>query len=76
MAARLGIHPKTLLRLRRSYLSPFREGVHFRYAGLTTKAPLQWQADLSEAAFTGFARVDPATVEAFTSEGVVSLVEA
>ena len=40
MADRLGIHPKTLLRLRKKQLSPFQEGTHYRYGGLTTGAPL------------------------------------
>lgn len=68
MAARLGIHPKTLLRLRSACFSPFHEGVHYRRGGLTTKAPFQWHGDLSEKAFTDFNRVDPASVEAFSSE--------
>ena len=59
MAARLGIHPKTLLRLRGSCFSPFQEGLHYRRGGLTTRAPFQWQGDLCEEAFTQFGRVDP-----------------
>lgn len=68
MAGRLGIHPKTLLRLRGADFSPFREGVHYRRGGLTTRAPFQWNGLLCEEAFTTFGRVDPATVEAFSSE--------
>lgn len=68
MAARLGIHPKTLLRLRGSAFSPFREGLHFRRAGLTIRAPIQWHGDRCEEAFTEFGRVDPSSVEAFTRE--------
>lgn len=68
MAGRLGVHPKTLLRLRAAHFSPFREGEHFRRGGLTTKAPFQWHGERSEEAFTAFGRVDPATVEAFSSE--------
>jgi hypothetical protein len=71
MAGRLGIHPKTLLRLRGSGLSPFREGVHYRRGGLTTKAPFQWHGDRSEEAFTQFGRVDPAAVEAFSGENLL-----
>lgn len=71
MASRLHIHAKTLLRLRAALFSPFREGVHYRRGGLTTKAPFQWHGDLSEKAFTDFNRVDPATVEAFSSEDIL-----
>ena len=59
MAGRLDIHPKTLLRLRAEAFSPFREGVHFRHGGLTTRAPFQWHGDRCEEAFTKFGRVDP-----------------
>lgn len=68
MAGRLGVHPKTLLRLRAARFSPFREGEHFRRGGLTTKAPFQWHGERCEEAFTSFGRVDPATVEAFSRE--------
>lgn len=59
MASRLGIHPKTLLRLRSSCFSPFQEGLHYRRGGLTTRAPFQWHGDRCEEAFTQFGRVDP-----------------
>ena len=68
MAGRLRIHPKTLLRLRAALFSPFREGVHYRRGGLTTRAPFQWHGDLCEQAFTEFGRVDPASIEAFSGE--------
>jgi hypothetical protein len=68
MASRLGVHPKTLLRLRAACFSPFREGEHYRRGGLTTKAPFQWHGDLCEGAFTAFGRVDPSTIEAFSQE--------
>ncbi|MFM7641539.1 MAG: hypothetical protein ACKO45_08315 [Cyanobium sp.] len=68
MAGRLGVHPKTLLRLRAASFSPFCEGVHFRRGGLTTKAPFQWHGERCEEAFTAFGRVDPASVEAFSRE--------
>ncbi len=71
MAGRLRIHPKTLLRLRGADFSPFREGVHYRRGGLTTRAPFQWHGVLCEEAFTTFGRVDPATVEAFSSEDLL-----
>ncbi len=71
MAGRLGVHPKTLLRLRAAHFSPFQEGLHYRRGGLTTKAPFQWHGDRCEEAFTQFGRVDPATVEAFSGEGLL-----
>ncbi len=70
MAGRLGVHAKTLLRLRSACFSPFHEGVHYRRGGLTTKAPFQWHGDRSELAFTQFGRVDPASVEAFSREAI------
>lgn len=72
MASRLRIHPKTLLRLRGADFSPFREGVHYRRGGLTTRAPFQWHGVLCEEAFTTFGRVDPATVEAFSGEPLLA----
>lgn len=66
MADRLGIHPKTLLRLRRQSFAPFREGMHYRRGGMTTAAPLQWHPEATESAFTSFRRIDPAAVETFS----------
>jgi hypothetical protein len=71
MADRLGVHPKTLLRLRVASFTPFQEGVHYRRGGLTTRAPFQWHGDLCERAFTDFGRVDPASVEAFSREDLL-----
>lgn len=51
MAEHLGIHPQTLLKLRRSPQSPFRQGRDFRFAGLST-GKLQWHIEAAEAAFT------------------------
>jgi len=70
MAGRLGIHAKTLLRLRAAPFNPFREGLHYRRGGLTTRAPFQWHGDRCEGAFTDFSRVDPASVEAFSRDGL------
>jgi hypothetical protein len=67
MAAFLGIHPKTLYRLKAIPNSPFKESVHFRRRGLTSRAPLQWSPELTEKAFTGFRRLDPAGVETFAN---------
>lgn len=75
MAGRLGVHPKTLLRLRAAPFNPFLEGMHYRRGGLTTRAPFQWHGDRCEAAFTDFNRVDPASVEAFSREELSKAAE-
>ena len=67
MADRLGIHPKTLLRLRKQQHAPFAEGTHYRYGGLTTRAPLQWFPELTDQAFTDFRRVPVSAVETFSA---------
>jgi len=67
MAERLGIHPKTLLRLRKQLRSPFQEGTHYRYGGLTTGAPLQWSPEPTDQAFTDFKRLPISAVETFSA---------
>jgi len=67
MAERLGIHPKTLLRLRKQLRSPFQEGTHYRYGGLTTGAPLQWFPEPTDQAFTDFKRLPISAVETFSA---------
>lgn len=67
MADRLGIHPKTLLRLRKHQRSPFQEGKHYRYGGLTTGAALQWFPDQTDQAFTDFRRLPVNAVESFSA---------
>lgn len=62
MAELLGVHKQTLLTLRRSRLSPFREGIDFRWSGLTTNGSLQWHSEKAEAAFSGFRRVPSAAL--------------
>ncbi len=52
MAAHLGIHYSTLLRLRRHERSPFCEGHCYRRTGFSSKATLQWHLERTEAAFT------------------------
>ena len=54
---KIGIHKQTLLVLRRSELSPFREGIDYRWSGLTRNGHLQWHAGNAEVAFTNFKRV-------------------
>lgn len=65
MAETIGIHPKTLLGLRRKDICPFEEGTHYRRKGATTKSPLQWQPEKTEQAFTSFKRADPAEIETY-----------
>jgi hypothetical protein len=66
MAAALGIHPKTLNSLRRRSDSPFKEGTHYRHAGATTGAPIQWFVEPTDEAFTNFKRTPARDVEAFS----------
>jgi hypothetical protein len=72
MAERLAIHPKTLLRLRKQQRSPFHEGAHYRYGGLTTGAPLQWFPEATDQAFTDFQRVPVSAVESFNAMEAVA----
>ena len=65
MAETIGIHPKTLLGLRRKDICPFEEGTHYRRKGATTKSPLQWQPEKTEQAFTSFKRADAAEIETY-----------
>jgi hypothetical protein len=67
MAEKLGVHPQTLLKLRRSPCSPFKQGRDFRFAGLST-GKLQWEVEAAEAAFTGMRQVPASEVEAFSRE--------
>lgn len=67
MADCLGIHPKTLLELRRLKRSPFKEGREFRWAGLTSSGRLQWNQDATEEAFTVFKRLPSGSVETFAA---------
>lgn len=63
MAAALGISPKLLRTLRKADPSPFESGVHYRFAGVTTRAPVRWFPKETDDAFTGFTRVDPNAIE-------------
>ena len=56
MADCFGIHKQTLLTLRRSKRSPFREGVDFVWTGLTTNGTLKWDRENAIKAFLGFKR--------------------
>lgn len=66
MSSRLGIHPKTLLRLRRETCNPFVEGTHYRRGGLSEKAPIQWNPEATDFAFTSFRRMPASSVEVFS----------
>jgi len=67
LAEHLGIHPQTAHKIRRA---AFKEGVHFRRTGLTTRGPLQYDLVKAEEAFTRFRRMPAAEVETFSREPV------
>ena len=69
LAEHLGIHPQTAHKIRRA---AFKEGVHFRRTGLTTRGPLQYDLAKAEEAFTRFRRMPAAEVEAFSREPVIA----
>ena len=70
MAAHLGIHYSTLLRLRRDERSPFRNGHHYRRTGLSAQATLQWHLKRTEEAFTSL-HIQPADqIVTFAAAGV------
>jgi len=70
MAAHLGIHRSTLLRLRRDARSPFRDAHHYRRTGLSAQATLQWHLKRTEEAFTSL-HIQPADqIETFAAAGV------
>ena len=69
MAAHLGVHPKTLKRLKNT-TAMFEEGIDYRFAGASTRAPLQWHLEATEEAFTRFKRIDPAEVETYGGRDV------
>lgn len=69
MAAHLGIHRSTLLRLRRDARSPFRDAHHYRRTGLSAQATLQWHLERTEAAFSSL-RIQPASqIETYVAVG-------
>ena len=69
LAGHLGIHPQTAHKIRRA---AFKEGVHFRRTGLTTRGPLQYDLVKAEEAFTRFRRMPAAEVETFSREPAVA----
>ena len=66
MSDHLGIHRQTLLKMRRSDLSPFKEGRDYRWNGLTANGKLQWNKENAEQAYTGFLREPASQVETFS----------
>ena len=68
MAKALHISNKLLLKLRHLENSPFVAGVHYRFQGLTTAAPIRWFPVETDAAFTTFVRVDASDVETMDGE--------
>jgi hypothetical protein len=65
LAEHLGIHPQTAHKIRRA---AFKEGVHYRRTGLTTRGPLQYDLVKAEEAFTRFRRMPAVEVETFSRE--------
>ena len=65
MADHLGLHKQTLLRQRRSRVSPFKEGRDYRWSGLTTGGSLHWHLANTDKAFTNFRRLPTDQVETF-----------
>ena len=69
MAAHLGIHYQTLLRLRRDERSAFRAGYHYRRTGHSSQATLQWHLERTEEAFTAL-QIQPADqIETYAAVG-------
>ena len=63
MAKALGISQKLLLRLRKQPGSPFQLGIHYRFQGISTAAPVRWFPAPTDEAFSSFKRFDPAVIE-------------
>ena len=68
MAEHLGIHVQTLLKLRRSKFSPFREGSDFRWGGITSRGILQWHLGTAETSFTHFHRIPSNQIETYSKQ--------
>ena len=63
MAKALDISDKLLRRLRRMPDSPFQLGIHYRFQGITTSAPVRWFPAATDEAFSTFKRVDVNQIE-------------
>lgn len=67
MAKALGISQKLLLLLRKQKDSPFQQGKHYRFQGISTLSTVSWFPIETDEAFTNYQRIDPSTIE--TMEG-------
>jgi hypothetical protein len=65
----IGIHPETLLRLRRLARSPFREGRDYRWLGLGKKK-IQWNPAETDKSLWAYKREPAEEVETFSREPV------
>ncbi len=68
MAKALGISQKLLLLMRKQKDSPFQQGKHYRFQGISTLSPVSWFPIETDEAFTTYQRIDPPIIE--TMEGV------
>ncbi len=68
MADALGISTKLLGRVRKCSGSPFKQGVHYRFQGVTTSAPIAWFPSETDEAFSTFTRVDADAIETMDGE--------
>ena len=64
MANRLGCTDKALRLLKNQDDSPFIQGRHYRYAGLSTRSKVQWFPVETDEAFTSWQRPGPRSIEA------------
>ena len=65
MAQQLGINHQHLLAIRRKS-TIFKQGRDYRFKGLASRGPIQWNAEATEKTFTSYKRVAPQEVETFS----------
>ena len=65
MAKALGISQKLLLRLRKQPGSPFQLGIHYRFQGISTAAPVRWFPAPTDEAFS---RIPEAQLQALLAD--------
>ena len=68
MAKVLGCTYKALGQLKAHKETPFVEGVHYRYAGLSTRSQVQWFPLETDTAFTSWIRPDWTAIETMEAE--------
>ena len=71
MAADLGIGYGTLLKFRTHLYSPFAEGTHYRWVGLSASGTLQWNHVATQAAFSAYKRMPIESVETYSKAPLV-----